>query len=81
MTNNLDKHKEIRERKQSIHSLIRYQRSITKLYNILSSCDTSNMNLKPDVLERAATEFNQLIFHSNRCQSDLTKDQTDVRII
>lgn len=79
MTSNLDKHKEIRERKQSIHSLIRFQRSISKLCDILNSCDTSNINLKPDVLERAATEFNQLIFHSNRCQSDLTKDQTKVR--
>ncbi|OXU29997.1 hypothetical protein TSAR_008943 [Trichomalopsis sarcophagae] len=77
MTNNLDKHKNIRERKQSIHSLIRFHKSITKLCNILCSCDTLKVPLKPDILERAATEFNQLKFHLSRCKSDLSTEQTN----
>lgn len=79
MTNNLDKHKEIRERKQSLHSLIRFHKSISKLSNILNSCNTSEVTLKPDILERAATEFNQLKFHTSRCISDLSVEQTNVR--
>ncbi|XP_014216039.1 conserved oligomeric Golgi complex subunit 2 [Copidosoma floridanum] len=75
MTENLEKHKKIREKRQSIHSLIRFHKSVSKLSNILSSCDASSVSLKPDVLERAATEFNQLKFHSNRCKSDLTQEQ------
>ena len=80
MTNNLDKHHTIRERKQSIHSLIRFHKSIQKLCNILSSCDEKKITSKPDVLERAATEFNQLNFHFSRCQVDLTKEQISVSI-
>ncbi|XP_011505049.1 PREDICTED: conserved oligomeric Golgi complex subunit 2 [Ceratosolen solmsi marchali] len=75
MTNNLDKHKEIRERKQCVNSLIKYHKSISKLSNILTLCDTPENVIKPDVLERAATEFNQLKFHTNRCQSELTTEQ------
>ncbi|XP_058802585.1 conserved oligomeric Golgi complex subunit 2 [Phymastichus coffea] len=75
MTENLDKHKEIRDRKQNIHSLIRFHKSISKMCNILNSCDMTKINLKPDVLERAATEFNQLKFHTSRCKSELSTDQ------
>lgn len=79
MTENLDKHKELRDRKQSIHSLIRFHRSISKLCNILNSCDASKVTPKPEVLERAASEFNQLEFHSSRCKSELSAEQISVR--
>ncbi|XP_014225281.1 conserved oligomeric Golgi complex subunit 2 [Trichogramma pretiosum] len=74
MTNNLDKYQNIRDKRQSIHSLIRFHKSITKLADILSSCDKNINTSKPDVLERAAMQFNQLKFHFSRCQGDLSSD-------
>lgn len=78
MTTNLEKHKEIRDKRQCIQSLIRFKKSLEKLTCILGSCNVLSVDLKPDVLERAATEFNQLNFHSNRCTSDLSQEQIKV---
>lgn len=78
VTANLDEHRNIRGRKQSLHSLIRIHKSISKLSSILSVGNTEEQPIKPDILERAATEFNQLKFHTSRCSADLTTDQNEV---
>lgn len=80
MTSNLDEHRHIRERKQSLHSLIRIHKSISKLSSILSAGNSIENPIKPDILERAATEFNQLKFHTSRCNADLAIVQNEVRI-
>jgi hypothetical protein len=80
MTSNLDKHKEIRKRKECTNSLIKYHKSIAKLSNILNLYDIPEAVLSPDVLERATIEFNLLKFHINRCKSNLTTEQINVCI-
>ncbi|KAJ8684177.1 hypothetical protein QAD02_019969 [Eretmocerus hayati] len=75
MENNLQKHVQIREKKQSVHSLIRFKKSLAKLSSILGPSDSPQIIYKPEVLERAATEFNQLHFHTNRCISHLSNTQ------
>ena len=80
VTSNLDEHRHIRERKQSVHSLIRIHKSISKLSSILSAGNSIEDPIKPDILERAATEFNQLKFHTSRCNADLAVVQNEVRI-
>ncbi|XP_051158118.1 conserved oligomeric Golgi complex subunit 2 [Leptopilina boulardi] len=77
VTSNLDEHRNIRGRKQSLHSLIRIHKSISKLSSILSVGNTSEHSIKPDILERAATEFNQLKFHTSRCSADFTVIQNE----
>ncbi|XP_043467121.1 conserved oligomeric Golgi complex subunit 2 [Leptopilina heterotoma] len=77
VTANLDEHRNIRGRKQSLHSLIRIHKSISKLSSILSAGNTAEQPIKPDILERAATEFNQLKFHTSRCSADFTTAQNE----
>ncbi|XP_043272378.1 conserved oligomeric Golgi complex subunit 2 [Venturia canescens] len=69
MSDRLEEHRKIREYKQSLHSLGRVYKSLAKLSLILATCE-----LKPDMLERAATEFNQLKFHSSRCQDNIGQE-------
>ncbi|XP_012267688.2 conserved oligomeric Golgi complex subunit 2 [Athalia rosae] len=70
---------QIRERKQSLQSLAHVHDSIAKLSNILVKKSTADqkkedqIKLDSDLLERAATEFNQLKFHISRCKTDLTE--------
>ncbi|XP_046424496.1 conserved oligomeric Golgi complex subunit 2 [Neodiprion fabricii] len=79
VTSTLNERCLIRERKQSLQSLAHVHDSITKLSNILVKKNTSNskdkeqIKLDSDLLERAATEFNQLKFHISRCKTDLTE--------
>ncbi|XP_015595629.1 conserved oligomeric Golgi complex subunit 2 isoform X2 [Cephus cinctus] len=69
-------HQRIRERKKSLQSLARVYKSIAKLSQILATSTTTAGSLKPDLLERAATEFNQLKFHTSRCKSDIAPIQS-----
>lgn len=77
VTSNLDEHCNIRGRKQSLHSLMRIHKSISKLSSILSARNTMEHPIKPDILERAATEFNQLKFHTSRCSADFAVVQNE----
>lgn len=85
VTSTLNERCHIRERKQSLQSLAHVHDSIAKLSNILvkkraaDSKDEDQIKLDSDLLERAATEFNQLKFHISRCKADLTDARIDVR--
>ena len=70
--------KKLEKKKQYIHSLIKYHESISKLHSILNFCDTSKATLKLDVVERAATEFNQLKFHTYCCKAHLSTKEENV---
>lgn len=74
----MEKRHQIRERKRSLHSLIRVHKSIEKLSQILSSDCKEDECLEPDILERAATEFNQLTFHASRCKSEISNNHEKV---
>ncbi|CAG5107799.1 Similar to COG2: Conserved oligomeric Golgi complex subunit 2 (Homo sapiens) [Cotesia congregata] len=69
MENGLKEHQRIRDLKQSMHSLGRVYKSASKLKLILES-----HVIKLDILERAATEFNQLRFHMTRCKDYMSED-------
>lgn len=76
ITTALEKRHQIRENKRSLHSLIRIHKSIVKLSSILliESSDHQQCT-EPDILERAATEFNQLKFNLSRCKTEMSQDQ------
>lgn len=84
VTNTLNQRCQIRERKQSLQSLAHVHDSIEKLSNILVKKSTANSKdeeqtkLDSDLLERAATEFNQLKFHISRCKRDLAEARIEV---
>lgn len=69
MENGLQEHQRIRDLKQSMHSLGRVYKSVSKLKLILES-----HIIKLDILERAATEYNQLRFHMTRCKEYISED-------
>ncbi|XP_057339274.1 conserved oligomeric Golgi complex subunit 2 [Microplitis mediator] len=69
MENGLQEHQRIRNLKQSMHSLGRVYKSVSKLKLILES-----HVIKLDILERAATEYNQLRFHMTRCKEYISED-------
>ncbi|XP_063976879.1 conserved oligomeric Golgi complex subunit 2 [Diachasmimorpha longicaudata] len=65
MSEGLNEHRRIREEKQCMYSLGRVYKSLAKLKVILGGNASHQHQL--DRLERAATEYNQLKFHSSRC--------------
>ncbi|XP_034944246.1 conserved oligomeric Golgi complex subunit 2 [Chelonus insularis] len=69
MANGLEEHRKIREMKQCMHSLGRVYKSVAKLRSILQL-----HSLKLDILERAATEFNQLRFHMTKCKKHISQE-------
>ncbi|XP_015120284.1 conserved oligomeric Golgi complex subunit 2 [Diachasma alloeum] len=72
MSEGLREHRRIREEKQCMHSLGRVYKSLTKLRVMLGGGGDRQHQL--DRLERAATEYNQLKFHSSRCRQYLSAE-------
>ncbi|XP_078047054.1 conserved oligomeric Golgi complex subunit 2 [Augochlora pura] len=72
---NIYESKRIREYKQSLFSLQHIFKSLNKLSSVLSLNTFLESPTKIDILEQAATEFNQLQFHMCRCKLDIIKDK------
>ncbi|XP_031835598.1 conserved oligomeric Golgi complex subunit 2 [Nomia melanderi] len=72
---NINESKKIREHKQSLYSLQYIFKSLNKLSSVLSLNTFLESPAKIDILEQAATEFNQLQFHMSRCKLDIIEDK------
>lgn len=89
---NLDKRRQIRARKRSLQSLARLQSSLTKWSVLLYLSEDGSRggeenkterkqerrHLDPGLVERAASEFNQLQFCISKCENDLTESHKQV---
>ena len=89
---NLDQRRQIRARKRSLQSLARVQSSLTKWSVLLHLSEDGSrggeekeaerkqerLHLDPGLVERAASEFNQLQFCISKCENDLTKSHKQV---
>ncbi|KAJ4444222.1 hypothetical protein ANN_06013 [Periplaneta americana] len=75
----LDQRRQIRARKRSLQSLARVQSSLSKWSTLLHLDESDNeknaerLQLDPGLVERAASEFNQLQFCISKCEKDLTE--------
>jgi hypothetical protein len=88
----LDQRRQIRARKQSLQSLARVQSSLTKWSVLLHLSEDDSrggeekeaggkkerLRLDPGLVERAASEFNQLQFCISKCENDLTESHKQV---
>jgi len=84
----LDQRRQIRARKQSLQSLARVQSSLTKWSVLLHLSEDGSrggeerkqerLHLDPGLVERAASEFNQLQFCISKCENDLTDSHKQV---
>ncbi|XP_066594880.1 conserved oligomeric Golgi complex subunit 2 [Prorops nasuta] len=77
VTKNLKSSQQIREKKQSLHSLAHVYELLRKLFHILSIEISGEKRLIIDVLEQAVVEYNELNFHMCRCKSYLTREQEE----
>lgn len=78
--NQLAVRRELRDRKRSLRSLSKVHSSLTKLKALLPQGDTGDVpEVEPLILERATSEYAQLLFHTRRCQKDLKENDTKVR--
>jgi hypothetical protein len=89
---NLDQRRQIRARKRSLQSLARVQSSLTKWSVLLHLSEDGSrggeekeaernqerLHLDPGLVERAASEFNQLQFCISKCENDLTESHKQV---
>jgi len=89
---NLDQRRQTRARKQSFQSLARVQSSLTKWSILLHLSEDGNrggeekeaerkqerLHLDPGLVERAASEFNQLQFCISKCENDLPESHRQV---
>lgn len=89
---NLDQRRQIRARKRSLQSLARVQSSLTKWSALLhlseddskggeekeTEINQERLHLDPGLVERAASEFNQLQFCISKCENDLTESHKQV---
>ncbi|KAJ9579162.1 hypothetical protein L9F63_024732 [Diploptera punctata] len=74
----LDQRRQLRARKRSLQSLARVQSSLNKWSELLhldeEGTNMQRLQLDPGLVERAASEFNQLQFCISRCETDLTEN-------
>lgn len=86
----LDKRRQIRARKRSLQSLARVQSSLSKWSTLLHLDEDGKgeeelerkqerPQLDPGLVERAASEFNQLQFCISKCENDLAESHKKVR--
>lgn len=84
----LDQRRQIRARKRSLQSLARVQSSLSK-WSVLLHLDEKSEGeelerkkerppLDPGLVERAASEFNQLQFCISKCENDLAESHKEV---
>ena len=75
----LDQRRQLRARKRSLQSLARVQSALNKWSELLHlDGEDGNVQLDPGLVERAASEFNQLQFCISRCEADLTENHKQV---
>lgn len=84
----LDQRRQIRARKRSLQSLAHVQSSLSK-WSVLLHMDENSKDeemerkkerppLDPGLVERAASEFNQLQFCISKCENDLAESHKQV---
>jgi hypothetical protein len=91
LSSHLDQRRKIRARKRSLQSLARVQSSLSK-WSVLLHLDEDGkgeekevgrkqerLHLDPSLVERAASEFNQLQFCISKCENDLAESHKQVR--
>uniref|UniRef100_A0A146M5C5 Conserved oligomeric Golgi complex subunit 2 n=1 Tax=Lygus hesperus TaxID=30085 RepID=A0A146M5C5_LYGHE len=73
VNNQLAVRRELRDRKRSLRSLSRVHSSLKKLRALLAQGDgqATPAVVEPLILERATSEYVQLLFHTKKCQKDL----------
>ncbi|PSN46904.1 hypothetical protein C0J52_15286 [Blattella germanica] len=78
LSHRLDQRRQIRAQKRSLQSLARVQSSLNKWSGLLHLEEdekyVQQLQLEPGLVERAASEFNQLQFCISKCESDLTEN-------
>lgn len=88
LSHRLDQRRQIRARKRSLQSLARVQSSLSK-WSVLLHLDENSKDeelerkkerppLDPGLVERAASEFNQLQFCISKCENDLAESHKQV---